>query len=627
MTLASTVTNATETEALRDRQEVVRIRLEHMLTEADSRSTRVLLLALQKCNIKLDTLAAATRHIDESRTRMRVIESKYFHGSKASELVAPELRTLHIERGGLATLVEQIQCTLFDQVRIHYLLTQLTHKLSTLSSLLHMLDRKDTSSSSLSKRSDRLDDLAIITSVPKQQTSYHQQPHPSSHRNQRHGRGRDSSSHTSPHPRSSFSGDTVRRSAFNRRVSRSYAFRQHSQDHAAGIAASSDRGSTGTSGLNTPRSLSRGSDTATLIPLAMKRALSYNSVAPNSASPEEGEDEEDDRRHANGTGSAWDKAPHMHMHGTVPMSNDASSVTSSPGRRTGGARGNGRLSFGNVQARFRGDRERATGGSGSAKSIPNGRVEGRMWKRRTGRVADDLENTEEEGLHVSPVSFSIGDKVVKGGGNGCGLSLGGAANWSGRVDSDASVILDIDSLCTEASSILSSSRGMDGEKARRRGSLSAGLRQEALLGGGGGDETVMGKGLTKFGFGRLRVQGQMKKLWGEINELYSIVLTHGPHLVEEEIVSEGSVESGLLGSWNAGKGQGMTLRVNFQNGVVTEAMRAADGVVNWQHRLVVAIRRDFYEQRKALSEADLVISQAYLSALDVEEEKFSKNLP
>lgn len=195
------------------------------------------------------------------------------------------------------------------------------------------------------------------------------------------------------------------------------------------------------------------------------------------------------------------------------------------------------------------------------------------------------------------------------------------ANWSGRLGSEPSILLDIDSLCTEASSMLSCSRGMDGEKGRRRGSISSGLRHEML---GGMDESVLVKGLPKFGFGRMRAQSQMKKLWTEINELYSIVLTHGPHLVEEKIVARSSLETGLLGSWNAGKGQGLHLRMNFQTGVVTEAVRKADGIMKWQHRLVVAIRRDFYEQRKALNEADRVISEAYLTSLDLDDEKFHK---
>lgn len=181
---------------------------------------------------------------------------------------------------------------------------------------------------------------------------------------------------------------------------------------------------------------------------------------------------------------------------------------------------------------------------------------------------------------------------------------------------DQSVLVDIDSLCTEASSVLSSSRGMgvdaNGEKIIRRGSVSSNMRGAGVA----GDLRRGGKRLSRMRLGRMRIPTQIKRLWLEINELYGIVLTHGPHLLEEKIVTRASMTAGILGPWNSRRGKSATFRATVQVATVAEAIRKVDAIVLWQQRLIVAIRRDFLEQRKALQHADHVISEAYLKLLD-----------
>lgn len=182
-----------------------------------------------------------------------------------------------------------------------------------------------------------------------------------------------------------------------------------------------------------------------------------------------------------------------------------------------------------------------------------------------------------------------------------------------RADStfDQSVLVDLDSLCTEASSVLSRSGGVDATaKPIRRGSV-----------GRIGAELRRGKTFARLGFGRMRTPALVKKLWGEVNELYGIVLTHGPHLVEEKIVTRGSMATGILGAWNSRKGRSGGLRTSFQVATVQEAIRKIDGVVMWQQRMIVTIRRDYLEQRKALRQADELISQAYIRSMDGQRER------
>lgn len=165
--------------------------------------------------------------------------------------------------------------------------------------------------------------------------------------------------------------------------------------------------------------------------------------------------------------------------------------------------------------------------------------------------------------------------------------------------------MDIDSLCTEASSVLSSSRGTNQEMLEKRSSAS-------IFGG----EHKRGLGFTKFGFHRVRLWSQIRKLWAEVNELYGIVLTHGPHLVEEKIVSPSSIEHGVLGTWispRKGRTSGMKGRVHKT--ITAEAVRKVDDIVIWQQKLIVAIRRDGLEQKKMLRQADMTISEAYLNSL------------
>lgn len=590
--LAAVVKAANDADVQRDRQEVVRIRLEHMLSIADARSFRILTLALQKCNAKLDSLASATRSADEARARMRVIESKHFHGARAS-IVPPELRALHIRRGALATLVDHILCTLHDQVRIHFLLTQLASNLSSLRSLLISLD-KDRSSQPV-ERFDRNDDPDVTAAPPSTPTNSLRSPTYSNLHTPHRVESVDG--RMSSNTRASFCADTSRHANYQRRVSHSYALRHFSQDgvlssdrppspsplYPTSIPYSSQSRSGRNDAFHPRRHLPQRDDPQKLNQQAVKRALSYNA---NQQNVSEGPADE---------ASWW---------GDTPPPSATAVATAPPSSKPHESKQHSRISFVAVQSRLRGDSKIKTSRAKNSGSLARA-VDALPWRRRAARVNEDPESGEDDALPVSPVSHStVSDchSSRQSSRPGSGSSPGAA--------SEQSVLLDIDSLCTEACSVLTSSRG-EGGKVRRRGSLSSGLWVNA------NDQPPV-KHLGWLGFGRLRIHGQMKRLWAEINELYSIVVTHGPHLVEEKIVPRSSLETGLLGSWNAGKGQGSSLRISFQTGIVLEAMRKVESIVGWQRRLVVAIRRDLYEQRRSLRQLDRVISQAYLASLEDE---------
>lgn len=592
--LAAIVKAAVESDYQYDRQETVRIRLELMLSKADPRTFRVLTIALQRCNASLDALASTTRSADEARARMRVIESKHFHGARAS-VVPPELRALHIRRGALATLVDHILCTLHDQVRIHFLLTQLASNLSGLRTLLVSLDRDR---SSPVERFDRNDDVNTVPAPPSTPNASIRSP---TFSNVHVPHRMDSlDTRISANSRASFCADTSRQTNYSRRVSHSYALRHFSQD---GVLSTMDRPpspspshTTNNSYSTQPRSVRNDlfnsrphtplrDDSPKLIQQAVKRALSYNSNQQNA--PERPADE----------ASWW---------GDTPPPSATAVATAPPSSKPNEPRQHSRISFVGMQSRLRGESKIKTARPKNSGSLARA-VDALPWRRRGARVNEDPEpeSGEDDALPVSPVSQSTGSD--------CHSSRQSSRPGSGSspgTTSEQSVLLDIDTLCTEACSVLTSSQHEVG-KVRRRGSLSSGHWVN-------GNNQPPVKHIGWLGFGRLRAHGQMKKLWTEINELYSIVVTHGPHLVEEKIVPRSSLETGLLGSWNAGKGQGSSLRVTFQTGVVVEAMRKVESIVGWQRRLVVAIRRDLCEQRRALRQLDRLISQAYLASLDDE---------
>lgn len=174
---------------------------------------------------------------------------------------------------------------------------------------------------------------------------------------------------------------------------------------------------------------------------------------------------------------------------------------------------------------------------------------------------------------------------------------------------EKAVMMDIDSLCTEASSVLSSSRGTNnaGELYEKRSTSS-------LTSNG---ELKRSKGLSVPGFHRVRTWSQIRKLWTEVNEQYIVVCTHAPHLVEEKIVSLESVEDGILGVWtSARKGRNVSgIKGGLHVNLTEEAARKVDEIVNWQQKLIVAIRRDNLEQVKVLRHADETISQSYMETL------------
>lgn len=501
--LAHTVHLAMQTEALRHRQESVRIRLEHMLTLADSRSLRVLHLALEKCNAKLDHLAASSRRIDDARARMRLIESKHFLGLRAPASHLPDLRTLHIRRERVATLVEHIQCTLYDQVRIHYLLTTLSGKVQFLRTHLNSLDRADRPRTDLNRSDFEHDRETTVESS-----------------------GRDS-----------MASDSSRRH-FPRRISRGNLRANHMAER------SSSRGNA----LRSQRSLPRKSEPR-LIPLVVKRALSYN--ASNGSASQQPSDEE---------ASWWGD--------TVPT---------------------------NV--------------------VPDSRV-----SKRYSRVDshDDSDVGEEEHFPGSPISASTSISS----GSPPGSKQHGRLK-AHEVDEDHIVLVDVDSLCTEASSVLSSSRGVDSSHGTvRRESVTS------MIYHGSSTDSMRSKAFARLKLSKMRMPSQVKKLWVEINELYGMILTHGPHLVEEKIVPQASISSGILGQWNSRRGKSASVRTNVQISAVAEGARKLDCIVLWQQQLIVAIRKDLQEQRKVLLQADSVISDAYLRSLEAQDKDGSfKTVP
>lgn len=501
-----------------------------MLTTADTRSLRVLHLALEKCNSKLDSLAASTRHIDEARARMRVIESKHFHGARATSLVAPELRAMHIRREGIATLVEHIQCTLHDQVRIHYILTELFAKLVNIRALLSSMDRADRVPSDCV--TERSEGVASNPPVPVQ--------------------------------RSPSFGDSGRRTPLSRRGSRGGGFRNVMEPSNFGGDRTPVRGST----LRSQRSLPRRNEPR-LIPFVVKRALSYN-ASPLSAQSQ-----------STGGNTSW-------------WANNESLVGRVPGRSEP------RLNVNNANDRSVKARAETQTSSSSRNAAQRS---GKTSRRHRYRTMEDTAGGDDDLLPVSPVSHCTMSDTSP--------SVETKRLLSGRGNSvDQSVLVDIDSLCTEASSVLSSSRGVGGDKPARRGSVSSSIFHA-------NNSSKRSIGLSRFRFGRIRIPSQIKKMWLEINELYGVVLTHGPHLLEEKIVSQSSLESGILGPWSSpkkGRG-GSSLRVSFQTNIVVEAIRKVDSIVLWQQRLIVAIRRDHNEQRQALRQSDCLISQAYLQSL------------
>lgn len=704
-TLANVVREALVVEAERERQEAVRIRVESMLIRADPSSLRVLQLALRKCNTRLDSLASAARPVDDARARMRVIESKHFHGARCAA-VAPELRALHIRRGAQATLVDHIHCALYDQVRIHYLLIELSARVAHLRALLGALDRASAAASygaaaaSLNfhtERSDRHDDLALVAAgSPLLHHSYHRalpnsrdRRHPTipmtrsyggstnscatcgpaSSSSNGNGRGRGSRDGSAASPssnapsgwasgRTSFSADTLRRASIARRTQKQHPIRSFQSHDAPDVSTTSGRCSSSADGPKSQSFLSRRGDTG-LIPHVVRRALSYD-PSPSANAPAESQSQSQSQSQSHSQPQSrspaccttdepswWADTPSVtpsslshKLQQPRALSPPSEPLPLQPQRLSSPARcveseGSGVCG----RARRRTEQSRECGPpSGSA-----GRSHthyAKPWRWRSARPEEEPDQGVEDDclLPVSPVSYSAGSDQAT---TECSAA---AAAVAAAAVSRRAVLGDVESLCTEVSSVLSSSRGMEDMtggsgfgstgRTRRRGSLSSGFRHDpnnssggyrhfgSSSGGGVGrmirNGGSSGRGMRtvgRLGLGRLRVQAQAKRLWTDVNELYSVVLTHGPHLVEEKIVPRSSVDTGLLGSWHAGKGQGASLRLSFQAGIVTEAARKVESIVAWQHRLVVAIRRDLFEQRKALRHSDTIISDAYLAAM------------
>lgn len=506
--LSSQVRTGAVLQSQRDRHEAVRIRLEDLLTRADARAQKVLYLALDKCNANLNALSNDIRTLDDAQARMRVIESKHFLGNRPHPHTST-LRSLHVRREAIATLVDQIACTLHDQVRIHHLLTVLASKIAVLRANLVALDRVDRPHSMPDL--DR-SNMVHATAVTDMHTSHSRSPF--SRRNSRSGiRG------TEPFT----------------------------------LSSTPDRLTTRSSVLHSQRSLPRRSDVRS-IPSVVKRALSYN-ASPSRDSIEEKHD-----------ASWWGQ--------TSPDTGRSEPKLSLPEVSRGAWR------FGETSLRDIG-RVRDAGAV-----LSFGQEE---------EIVDD-----ESFPPVSPVS-----QCTASDGSPRTNSRGGKGSHGSRADSafDRSVLVDIDSLCTEASSVLSLMRGGD-SKPFRRGSVPPAA-------------FVQAGPLSKLRFGRFRGSGSVKKIWGEINELYGVILTHGPHLVEERIVTRASVAQGILGPWNGHKiGKTGNLRGGLQVAAAGEAARKVESVILWQQRLVVAIRRDFLEQRKTLRQADAVVSKEFVRSLE-----------
>lgn len=612
--IASSITPIT----LRERHQLLRIRLEDMLTHADQRSIRVLNLALAKCDSRLDSLSETQRLVDDARSRMRVIESKHFQGARSALQVPNNLRRLHLKREGVITLVQHIRCTLFDQVRIHYLLSVLSSRLSDLRNLLSSLDRNDRGpirSPSFGRSNkntipfnphnpDRPDTvkLKISNSKTQQRTmqprcnSYGYGPRLSDSNTHRRP---NTNPNTNPNSVSQFGSyaELTRKSSFPRRVHRSPASpitpspRQHSATH--------------------QRSPSRRADGG-FIPMVVRRALSYNS----SSSPSE---------HTRGTTSTSDPSEASWWGSEDQSFSPVSTSTTSPVtvvKQERIANSEPRLSLHVFRARS----FRRRGKRGVEPMPMNDR--GEESKTSSGSLSRDsslplpfpfrrseLDSADGDSFPVSPMSGSSVPSDHSPGRNESKRLLDRVMEMSAGLG-DQSVMHDIESLCTEASSVLSSSRGMDNNKnGNRRGSISGHkFHRSGELRKSGSQS-----GLSRLRFGRIRTPTQVKKMWAEINELYGIILIHAPHLLEERIVSRASKESGLLGPWNARKGHSSSIRSGFHNSVVIEATRKVDGIINWQRRLIVAIRRDYFEQQKILTQADNVISNEYLRHLKTRE--------
>eukprot|EP00177_Eucheuma_denticulatum_P004964 GFKZ01009026.1.p1 GENE.GFKZ01009026.1~~GFKZ01009026.1.p1 ORF type:complete len:585 (+),score=74.15 GFKZ01009026.1:55-1755(+) len=505
--LASQLRASHSIQTQRDRHEAVRIRLEDLLTCADDRAERVLHMALAKCNSSLDNLVDRIRTLDEAQVRMRVIESKHFLGTPPSPRTQ-HLRTIHVRRESLATLVDQIATTLQDQIRIHHMLSILFSKANDLRTNLANMDRDDR---------------------PHSQLETHR-----------------SASAISPTSADSTPPET--RKPFGRRVSRS-SFRgvdpltpSTTPDRPVNRA---NRGSA----LRSQRSLPRRSDGG-LLPFVVKRALSYNAAqVPGELSET-----------ASSDASWW---------------NDTSGKV---------GRSAPKLSLPDVQ--------RATWGERSRKDVGNSAD---TLSSHTFRPEDEIAD-DELFPPVSPVSQCTASD---------GSPRTDSKGYRGfRTDSafDRSVLVDIDSLCTEASSVLSSHR--EDRKPSRKGSVPSG-------------SFGLTRPLSKLRFGFLRGHANVKKMWGEINELYKVVLTHGPHLLEEKMVTRASIAQGILGPWTPPRiGKAASFRTGIQAAAVAEACRKIESVLIWQLRLVVAIRRDFLQQRKSLRQADAVISQEFIRTFD-----------
>lgn len=507
-TLSSQVRSAATIQSQRDRHEAVRIRLEDLLTRADPRAQKVLHLALDKCNANLAALVDRIRTLDDTQARMRVIESKHFLGHHPHPHTST-MRSLHVRREAIATLVDQIACTLHDQVRIHHLLTVLASRIALLRANLASLDRADRP-----HPPPHLDRSTVVHATAVTDTHTSNIRHPFSRRNSRSALRR-------PEPLTPSSAP--------------------------------DRPTARSSVLRSQRSLPRRSDNR-LIPSVVKRALSYNAS--------QGRDSMDEKHDA----SWWGHTP--------PDIGRSQPQLSLPETSRGAWR------FGETSLRDMGRmRDAAT----------------RLSFGHEEEIADD-----ESFPPVSPVS-----QCTASDGSPRTNSKGGRGSHGSRADSafDRSVLVDIDSLCTEASSVLSLRKGVD-IKPVRRGSVPPALFAQTGP-------------LSRFRLGRLRGSGIVKKMWGEINELYGVILTHGPHLVEEKIVTRASLSQGILGPWSAHKGgKPGSLRGELQVAAAGEAARKVDSVILWQQRLVVAIRRDFLEHRKSLRQADAVVSQEFVRSLE-----------
>lgn len=316
-----------------------------------------------------------------------------------------------------------------------------------------------------------------------------------------------------------------------------------------------DRPPMRSSALRPQRSLPRRSDSK-LIPFVVKRALSYNASRA--------EEKHTHPPSAGDIGSWWGDSSLSNLERSEPKLN---------------------------RAQAKDHKWRVN--EGSLRDVTGGHELGHIFSLKEASIDD---GGEEDFPPVSPVShYTTSEESGRTSSRGRGS----------RADSafDRNVLVDLDSLCTEASCVLSSGKIIEDESPIRRGSVpTVGFSKS---------------GLGRMRFRRLRGSSNVKKLWMEVNELYGVILTHGPHLVEEKIVTRASVSQGILGAW-CGKGGGKagSFRQGLQAAAVGEAVRKIEAVVKWQQRLVIGIRRDFREQRRVLRHADWVISQEFVGGLE-----------